>query len=183
MRVGVVVLTGAGDKAFCAGSDAKEFSKEFLRRPRNFWKFQGLLADALNLFRHLGKPTIARLNGVVAGAGNDWNLAADLAIAADHVRFMQMGTRVGLVESKRLATLAVDTEVRFRSPTERAAFSNELTEAITKLSTSKYHDESAYGAAARIAWWSWRALCSRNPIPRSHYEREERTLRTPFRPG
>ena len=99
MRVGVVVLTGAGDKAFCAGSDAKEFSKEFLRRPRNFWKFQGLLAEALNLFRHLGKPTIARLNGVVAGAGNDWNLAADLAIAADHVRFMQMGTRVGLVDA------------------------------------------------------------------------------------
>jgi enoyl-CoA hydratase/carnithine racemase len=97
--VGVVVLTGVGDKAFCSGSDAKEFSKEFLRRPRNFWKFQGLLSEALNLFRHLGKPTIARLNGVVAGAGNDWNLAADLAIAADHVRFMQMGTRVGLVDA------------------------------------------------------------------------------------
>jgi enoyl-CoA hydratase/carnithine racemase len=97
--VGVVVLTGAGDKAFCAGSDAGEFSKEFLRRPRNFWKFQGLLIEALNLFRHMGKPTIARLNGVVAGAGNDWNLAADLAIAADHVRFMQMGTRVGLVDA------------------------------------------------------------------------------------
>ena len=62
------MLTGAGDKAFCSGSDAKEFSREFLRRPRNFWKFQGLLAEALNLFRHLGKPTIARLNGVVAGA-------------------------------------------------------------------------------------------------------------------
>ena len=97
--VGVMVLTGAGDKAFCAGSDAREFSKEFLRRPRNFWKFQGLLTEALNLFRHLGKPTIARLNGVVAGAGNDWNLAADLAVAADHVRFMQMGTRVGLVDA------------------------------------------------------------------------------------
>jgi enoyl-CoA hydratase/carnithine racemase len=97
--VGVVVLTGAGDKAFCAGSDANEFSKELLRRPRNFWKFQGLLAEAMNLFRHIGKPTIARLNGVVAGAGNDWNLAADVAIAADHVRFMQMGTRVGLVDA------------------------------------------------------------------------------------
>ena len=32
-------------------------------------------------------------------------------------------------------------------------------------------------------WWSWRTLCSRNPIPRSHYKREERTLWTPFRPG
>jgi DNA-binding transcriptional ArsR family regulator len=45
---------------------------------------------------------------------------------------------------KRLATLAVDAEVRFRSATDRAAFSNELTEAVTKL-VSKYHDESAAG--------------------------------------
>ena len=96
---GVVVLTGAGDKAFCAGGDAEEFSREFLRRPRNYWKYQGLLSEALNLFRHLGKPTIARLNGVVAGGGNDWNLAADVAVAADHVRFMQVGTRVGLVDA------------------------------------------------------------------------------------
>ena len=48
---------------------------------------------------------------------------------------------------KRLATLAVDTEIRFRSATDRAAFSNELTEAITKL-VSKYHDESAPGGRA-----------------------------------
>src|SRR5581483_7245 len=97
--VAVLVLTGAGEKAFCSGIDAKEFSDEFLRRPRNFWKFQGLLLEALDLFRHLGKPTIARINGVVAGGGNDWNLAADLAIAADHSVFMQVGTKVGLVDA------------------------------------------------------------------------------------
>jgi enoyl-CoA hydratase/carnithine racemase len=97
--VAVLVLTGSGDKAFCSGSDANEFSREFLRRPRNYWKYQGLLLHALDLFRQLGKPTIARLNGVVAGGGNDWNLAADLAIAADHARFMQAGTRVGLVDA------------------------------------------------------------------------------------
>jgi DNA-binding transcriptional ArsR family regulator len=45
---------------------------------------------------------------------------------------------------KRLATLAVDAEIRFRSATDRAAFSNELTEAVAKL-VSKYHDESAPG--------------------------------------
>src|SRR4029077_7662761 len=38
-------------------------------------------------------------------------------------------------------------------------------------------------AAARIAWWSWLTLCRRNPIPRSHHEREERSLRTPLGPG
>lgn len=97
--VGVVVLTGAGDKAFCAGGDAQEFSAEFLKRPRHYWKWVGLLMEALEQFRHLGKPTIARLNGVVAGGGNDWNLAADLAIAAEHARFIQVGTGVGLVEA------------------------------------------------------------------------------------
>src|SRR5215470_7539007 len=39
-------------------------------------------------------------------------------------------------------------------------------------------------AAARIAWWSWRTLCRKNPIPkRSHHEREERNLRTSLGPG
>jgi len=48
---------------------------------------------------------------------------------------------------KRLATLSVDTEVRFRSPTDRAAFTNELTEAIATL-VSKYHDASTPGGRA-----------------------------------
>ena len=48
---------------------------------------------------------------------------------------------------KRLATLAVDTEVRFRSPADRAAFTHELTDAITTL-VSKYHDASAPGGRA-----------------------------------
>jgi DNA-binding transcriptional ArsR family regulator len=59
---------------------------------------------------------------------------------------------------KRLATLAVDAEVRFRSPTERAAFSQELTEAITKL-VSKYHDESAPGGRAH------RLVVVAHPLP------------------
>ena len=48
---------------------------------------------------------------------------------------------------KRLATLSVDTEVRFRSAAERAAFTAELTEAVTKL-VSKYHDAEAPGGRA-----------------------------------
>ena len=45
--VAVVVLTGAGDKAFCAGGDAQEFSREFLKRPRNHWKWQGSLIEPI----------------------------------------------------------------------------------------------------------------------------------------
>src|SRR5512139_2469068 len=68
---------------------------------------------------------------------------------------------------KRLATLAVDTEVRFRSATDRAAFSNELTEAITKL-VSKYHDESARGGRAH------RLVVVAHPLPQKPDPKEPR---------
>ena len=66
---------------------------------------------------------------------------------------------------KRLATLSVDTEVRFRSPTERAAFSQELTEAIAKL-VSKYHDESAPGGRAH------RLVVVAHPLPQKSDPKE-----------
>lgn len=59
---------------------------------------------------------------------------------------------------KRLATLAVDTEVRFRSPTERAAFSHELTDAIATL-VAKYHNASAPGGRAH------RLVVVAHPLP------------------
>jgi DNA-binding transcriptional ArsR family regulator len=67
-----------------------------------------------------------------------------IALGARVVREMADLVRRAKQADKRLATLAVDTEVRFRSATDRAAFSNELTAAITTL-VSKYHDESAPG--------------------------------------
>lgn len=60
---------------------------------------------------------------------------------------------------KRLATLAVDTEVRFRSPSDRAAFSRELTEAIAML-VSRYHDASAAGGRAH------RLVVVAHPLPK-----------------
>ena len=64
-----------------------------------------------------------------------------IALGARVVREVGDLVRRAKETGKRLATLAVDTEVRFRSATDRAAFSDELAEAITKL-VSKYHDES-----------------------------------------
>lgn len=67
-----------------------------------------------------------------------------IALGARVVREVGGLVRRAAETGKRLATLSVDTEVRFRSAADRAAFSHELTEAITKL-VSKYHDESAPG--------------------------------------
>jgi hypothetical protein len=66
---------------------------------------------------------------------------------------------------KRLATLAVDTEIRFRPATDRPSFSNELAEAITNL-VSKYHDESAPGGRAH------RLVVVAHPLPQKSDPKE-----------
>ena len=95
--IAVVVLTGAGDKAFGTGGDVKEYASEYPQRPHDYWKWMGLFTDCIDSLRNIGKPTIARLNGMVVGGGNEFNMACDLAIAADHVRIRQVGTEVGSV--------------------------------------------------------------------------------------
>ncbi len=96
-RIAVLVLTGAGEKAFCTGGDVKEYQSVFLRRPHDYWKWMEYFIGAIDMLRNLGKPAIARLNGIVAGGGNEFNLACDLAVAADHVTIRQVGTKVGSV--------------------------------------------------------------------------------------
>jgi enoyl-CoA hydratase/carnithine racemase len=94
--VGVLVLTGAGAKAFCTGADLKE-QEQFLSHPRDYFKWFGAFQDAHDQLRWIGKPTIARLNGMVVGGGNEFNMSCDLAIAADHVTIRQIGNTRGSV--------------------------------------------------------------------------------------
>jgi enoyl-CoA hydratase/carnithine racemase len=95
--VAVVVLTGAGEKAFCTGGDVAEYQSEYLERPRDYWKYMGIFQECHDQLRNLGKPVIARINGIVAGGGNEFNIACDLAVMADHATIRQVGTRVGSV--------------------------------------------------------------------------------------
>ncbi|MBI3734475.1 MAG: enoyl-CoA hydratase/isomerase family protein [Chloroflexi bacterium] len=95
--VAVVVLTGAGSKAFCTGGDVKEYAEVFTQRPRDYWKWMGEFIECHDILRNIGKPTIARINGLVAGGGNEFNMSCDLAVMADHATIRQVGTRVGSV--------------------------------------------------------------------------------------
>ncbi len=95
--IAVVVLTGAGDKAFCTGGDVDEYAEVFTRVPRDFWKWGNLFCRTNELLRHIGKPTIARVNGMAVGGGNEWHISCDLSIAAEHATFFQVGTNVGSV--------------------------------------------------------------------------------------
>ena len=88
-----------------------------------------------------------------------------IALGARVVREVADLVRRAKQADKRLATLAVDTEVRFRSATDRAAFSNELTAAITTL-VSKYHDESAPGGRPH------RLVVVAHPLPQKSRHKE-----------
>ena len=94
--VAVLILTGAGDRAFCAGADLAE-QQQFLRRPRDYWKWMGMFVEAQERLRNIGKPTVARLNGIVVGGGNEFNLACDLAVAAEDITLRHVGTARGSV--------------------------------------------------------------------------------------
>ncbi|MDQ6694063.1 MAG: enoyl-CoA hydratase-related protein [Chloroflexota bacterium] len=94
--VGVLVLTGVGDRAFCTGADLKE-QEQFLTKRADYWKWMGAFIEAHDRLRNIGKPTIARLNGMVVGGGNEFNISCDLAIAADHVTIRQVGAARGSV--------------------------------------------------------------------------------------
>lgn len=94
--VAVVVLTGAGEQAFCTGADLAE-QQQFLERPRDYWKWMGEFIECHERLRNIGKPTIARLNGIVVGGGNEFNLSCDLAVAADDIYIRQVGTSHGSV--------------------------------------------------------------------------------------
>lgn len=94
--VAVVVLTGAGERAFCTGADLDE-QQAFLQRPRDYWKWMGEFIECHERIRNLGKPALARLNGIVVGGGNEFNMSCDLAVAADDIYIRHVGSSHGSV--------------------------------------------------------------------------------------
>ncbi len=86
-----------------------------------------------------------------------------IALAARVVREVSQLVRGSIETGKELATLSIDTEIRFASPADRAAFTQELTEAVTGLA-SRYHDASAPGGR------SHRLVVVAHPLPKKPKE-------------
>jgi dihydroxynaphthoic acid synthetase len=87
--VGVVVFTGAGEKAFCTGGDAKEAKAGYRK---------GMLEKDLRvktLIREMSKPVIAAVNGYAIGGGQVYQQVCDLSIASENATFGQVGPLVG----------------------------------------------------------------------------------------
>jgi enoyl-CoA hydratase/carnithine racemase len=96
--VAVIVLTGAGEKAFCTGADINEFSGSHIKGSTHQYRWVvGDVLDTIRFITETTKPTVARVNGAAVGGGNELQAACDLAIASESAYFMQVGPRVGSV--------------------------------------------------------------------------------------
>ncbi len=94
--VRAVVLTGAGDKAFCAGGDLASFQREGDRVPVLIKEVTTYLHAAVSRFARMNAPVIGAVNGVAAGAGFSLAASVDLAIASEDARFLSAYTAAGL---------------------------------------------------------------------------------------
>jgi naphthoate synthase len=93
LGVGAVILTGAGDEAFCSGGDQKVRGDAGYVGADKVPRLNVL--DLQHLIRYLPKPVIAAVAGYAIGGGHVLHLVCDLTIAAENARFGQSGPRVG----------------------------------------------------------------------------------------
>ena len=91
--VGVVALTGAGDRAFSTGGDQKQRAETGDYGPSESGLFE--VENLHRLIREIPKPVIAAVNGYAIGGGHVLHVLCDLTIAADTAQFGQTGPRVG----------------------------------------------------------------------------------------
>ena len=91
--IGVVILTGAGDKAFCSGGDQNYKTLGGYKDSDGTPRLNVL--DLQKAIRSIPKPVIAMVNGYSIGGGNVLNTVCDLSIASENVRFGQTGPKVG----------------------------------------------------------------------------------------
>jgi enoyl-CoA hydratase/carnithine racemase len=104
-----IILTGVGDKAFCAGADLSKGTGTFQADPAEPTTDFGRLARAV---RTSGVPLIARVNGACVAGGMGLMALCDLAIAADHARFGLPEVKVGVFPMQVLVFLRATMHAR-----------------------------------------------------------------------
>jgi enoyl-CoA hydratase/carnithine racemase len=95
-EIRAVVVTGTG-RAFCVGADLKAWGEELIGKPGEYWKWFGAFKDMHDRLREIGKPTIARVQGIAVGGGNELQMACDLAVMADDAFIRHVGVEHGSV--------------------------------------------------------------------------------------
>ena len=104
--ISVVILTGAGEKAFVAGTDIRELTA---LNPETGKEFSEGGQSVFNLIENLGKPVIAAVNGYALGGGMELALACHIRIAGENAKFGQPEVNLGIIPgyggTQRLARL------------------------------------------------------------------------------
>jgi enoyl-CoA hydratase/carnithine racemase len=95
-EIRVVVVTGSG-RAFCVGADLKAWGTDLLGNSKEYWKWFGAFKDMHDRLREIGKPTLARVNGIAVGGGNELQMACDLAVMVEDAFIRHVGLEHGSV--------------------------------------------------------------------------------------
>jgi enoyl-CoA hydratase/carnithine racemase len=95
-EIRVVVVTGTG-RAFCVGADLKAWGTDLVGNSKEYWKWFGAFKDMHDRLREIGKPTLARVNGIAVGGGNELQMACDLAVMVDDAFIRHVGLEHGSV--------------------------------------------------------------------------------------
>jgi 2-(1,2-epoxy-1,2-dihydrophenyl)acetyl-CoA isomerase len=95
--VRALVLTGAGDRAFCVGQDLKELLPLYETDDPNLGGIVTGFHDVVTALASLPKPTVAAVNGAAAGAGASLTFACDFRIASERASFTTAFAKIGLV--------------------------------------------------------------------------------------
>ncbi|MBM3644253.1 MAG: enoyl-CoA hydratase [Alphaproteobacteria bacterium] len=165
--VGCVVVRGAGDKAFCAGGDVKSMAAGRDHEKSYEDKVTDLRARmrVSELLHEMGKPTIAMVNGVAAGAGLSIALACDMRFAARSARMTTAFAKVGfsgdfgshyflhkLVGTAKARELYFTAEILGAEQIEKLGLANRIIDdAALEAETMAFAKKLAAGP--RVAWW------------------------------
>jgi enoyl-CoA hydratase/carnithine racemase len=187
-EVRVVVLTGAGDEAFCAGADLGGMGGGhgagggFLDQHQS----RGILADLFQDLWHLGKPTIARVQGWAMAGGFGLALACDLVVASDRARFGAPEINVGLwpymitvplmrsMPPKKALELMLTGRVVDAAEAERIGFVNQvvapadLDRAVDELAATLASKSPAVMLLGRQAFYGVWDMAATDALPHLH---------------
>jgi len=90
-----VVLTGAGNRAFCSGGNTREYAEKYAGAPAEYRQYMRLFNDMVTAILHCDRPVICRVNGLRVGGGQEIGMACDFSISSDLAVFSQAGPKHG----------------------------------------------------------------------------------------
>ena len=154
-NVKVVVFTGAGDAAFSAGADIKDF-ENYRNDSRKALLYSEAFDGALDAIEAISRPTISLIKGFCVGGGCELSTATDIRIAADNSRFgipvARLGILVGYREMRRLVRLVGPGNASYILLSARLIDAGEAHRIglVTQTTTLDDVDEVAYSLAREM---------------------------------